>query len=90
MSNTKHINREKLLSRFPRVAMILDEIYENNSHANYWFFVNYYSKYQGKNGKPRTVSIAAVIDVLEQHGYHVDLVATHKTLPTHHKNTPGL
>ena len=90
MNNTKHINREKLLTRFPRVAMILDDIYENNSQANYWFFVNYFSKYQGKDGKPRTVSLSAVIDVLEQHGYDVDIVATPKTLPTHHKNAPGL
>lgn len=81
MSNTKQINRQKLLSRFPRVAMVLDDIYERNSHSNYWFFVNYLSKYQGKDGRPRTVSIAAVIDVLEQHGYDVDIVVTPKTLP---------
>jgi hypothetical protein len=80
MSNTKYINREKLHQKFPQVATILDSIHENNSQNNYWFFVNYVGKYKGKNGKPRTVSMSAIIDVLEQHGYDVDLLVTPKML----------
>ena len=84
MNNIKHLNREKLAKRFPRIAMILDDIYETNSQSNYWFFVNYFSKYEGKNGKPRTVSMAAVIDVLEQHGYDVDIIATPRKIVNNH------
>jgi len=80
MSNTKYINKEKLQQKFPQVATILDSIHENNSQNNYWFFVNYVGKYKGKNGKPRTVSMSAIIDVLEQHGYDVDLLVTPKML----------
>ena len=80
MSKTKYINKEKLQQNFPHVSSVLDEIHEKNSQDNYWFFVNYLGKYKGKNGKPRTVSISAIIDVLEQHGYNVDLIVTYKKL----------
>lgn len=80
MSKTKYINKEKLHQNFPHVAAVLDEIHEKNSQDNYWFFVNYLGKYKGKNGKPRTVSISAIIDVIEQHGYDVDLIVTPKKL----------
>lgn len=80
MSNTKYINREKLHTKFPQVAVVLDSIHESNNQSNYWFFVNYLGKYKGKNGKPRTVSMSAIIDVLEQHGYDVDLLVTPKKL----------
>jgi hypothetical protein len=78
MQDTKYINRDKLYEIYPHIAIVLDTVYENNKHNNYWFFVNYFGKYRGKNGKPRTVSMSAVIDVLEQNGYDVQLVATPK------------
>ena len=78
MSYTKQITRDKLYDVYPDIASILDDIYESNRQSNYWFFVNYLGKYKDKNGKPRAVSMGAVMDILEQHGYDIQIVATKK------------
>lgn len=87
MSNSKQLNRDKLYSIYPNIASILDDIYESNRQSNYWFFVNYLGKYKDKNGKPRAVSMGAIIEILEQHGYDIDINAHRKhavqTISTH-------
>lgn len=82
MSNTKQITRDRLYEAYPNIASILDDIYEANKQTNYWFFVNYLGKYKDKNGKPRAVSMGAVIDILEQHGYDIDIVANKRKFQT--------
>lgn len=78
MSNTKQINRTKLYEVYPKLASILDDIYENSRQSNYWFFVNYRGKYRDRNGKPRAVSMGAVLDILEDHGYQIEITASRK------------
>lgn len=78
MSNTKQINRSKLYDTYPHIASILDDIYERSRQSNYWFFVNYRGKYKDKSGKPRAVSMGAILDILEEHGYTIDIVANLK------------
>lgn len=80
MSNTKQINRDKLLDTYPKLASILDDIYESNKQNNYWFFVNYLGKYKSKNGKTRAVSMGAVIEILEQNGYEISISAKRKSV----------
>lgn len=75
MPDKKKINRQKLYRVYPNIAEILDEIYECNRQNNYWFFVNYLGKYKDKNGRPRAVSMGAVLDILEQHGYAIEISA---------------
>jgi len=75
MPDKRKINRQKLYRVYPNIAQILDEIYESNRQNNYWFFVNYLGKYKDKNGRPRAVSMGAVLDMLEQHGYTIDIQA---------------
>lgn len=82
MSNTKQITRERLYQAYPNIASILDEIYDSNRQINYWFFVNYLGKYKDKNGNPRAVSMGAVIDILEQHGYSIDIIANKRKFQT--------
>lgn len=78
MSNTKQITRDKLYEAYPRIASILDDIYDSNKQSNYWFFVNYLGKYKDKKGNPRAVSMGAIIDILEQHGYDIEISANRK------------
>lgn len=75
MSYTKQINRDKLYDTYPKLASILDDIYESNRQNNYWFFVNYLGKYKSKNGRNRAVSMGAVIEILEQNGYNIEIKA---------------
>lgn len=75
MAHKKQINRDKLYDVYPKLASILDDIYESNRQNNYWFFVNYLGKYKSKNGRTRAVSMGAVIEILEQNGYNIEIKA---------------
>ena len=74
-TRAKGITRTKLVKNYPDIAKLVDRIYEKDRKTNYWFFVNYMGKYMDKNGNPRTVSIGAVIDLLEAYGYTIDIKA---------------
>jgi|LakMenEpi03Aug12_release.lakeMendotaPanAssembly.Ray.scaffolds.fasta_scaffold3967128_1 hypothetical protein len=74
--NAKGITKTKLTKTYPQIAKILDEIYSKDKSKNYWFFVNYSGKYMDKEGKPRTVSMGAVIDILSEYGFDVAITAT--------------
>jgi hypothetical protein len=71
----KGITKAKLTKYYPKLAKIVDNVYDINKEEHYWFFVNYCGKYKDKQGKPRTVSMGAIIDVISKNGYDIDIVA---------------
>jgi hypothetical protein len=77
----KGITKHKLRNIYPNIAATLDEIYENNKKQHYWFFVNYNGKYKTTSGAARTVSLAAIIDVLNENGYEIDITIRIPTKP---------
>jgi hypothetical protein len=78
MSRLKYINKSKLQKSFPNLAEQLEEIPKNHKSHFYWFFANYSGKYKDVKGKPRTVSIGAVLDVFDQLGYDIQINVTKK------------
>lgn len=72
------ITKDKLVKTHPHIAQALDEVYDTNKKKHYWFFVNYNGKYKTASGVARTVSFGAIIDVLSDNGYTID-ISLHKT-----------
>lgn len=69
----KGITKDKLRNVYPHIASVLDDIYAVNKKKHYWFFVNYNGKYKTASGVSRTVSLGAIIDILHDNGYEIDL-----------------
>ena len=79
-TNMRGITRDKLIQSHPHIAQALDEIFNSsNKKKYYWFFVNYNGKYKTASGIARTVSFGAIIDVLTECGYIID-ISLRKTL----------
>jgi hypothetical protein len=77
---SKGITKLKLKQSFPQVAEVLDRIEKVNKKNHYWFFANYSGKYNSPNGIKRAVSLNAIIDILTENGFDVDIVV--KPSPT--------
>ena len=77
-TKTKGITKAKLTKHYPKIAKIVDDICENYKADNYWFYVNYSGKYKDKQGNPRTVSMGAIIELITQYGYEVEIIAKKK------------
>lgn len=77
-TKSKGITKAKLTKNYPKIAKVLNDIYDTDKAANYWFFINYSGKYKDKLGNPRTVSLGAVIDLVASYGYEIDIVAKKK------------
>lgn len=75
------ITKDKLVKTHPHIAEALDEIYNVNKKSHYWFFVNYNGKYKTASGTARTVSFGAIIDVLTDNFYNVDITLTKAIKP---------
>lgn len=74
-TKAKGITKAKLTKSYPQIATIINHIYETDKARNYWFFVNYCGKYKDKQGNPRAVSMGAIIDLLTEYGYKVEITA---------------
>ncbi len=72
------ITKSKLSELYPELANVLSEIESRNKKNHYWFFANYGGKYTTPSGGKRTVSLGAIIDVLNMNGYQVDIKVTSK------------
>lgn len=71
---SKGITKSKLKQSFPQVAEVLEKIEKVNKKNHYWFFANYSGKYNSPNGIKRAVSFNAIIDILSENGFDVDIV----------------
>ena len=58
------ITKSKLSELYPELSEALSEIESRNKKTHYWFFANYGGKYKTPAGGKRSVSLGAVIDVL--------------------------
>lgn len=70
---SRGITKYKMKGMFPEVADILEKIESVNKSKHYWFFTNYAGKYSTPSGKNRTVSLGAIIDVLQENGFDVEI-----------------
>jgi hypothetical protein len=70
---SRGITKIKLKKSFPQVAEVLDKIEAVNKSKHYWFFTNYCGKYGAPNGVKRTVSLGAIIEVLNENGFDVEI-----------------
>lgn len=77
----KGITKDKLRNIYPNLASVLDEIYDLNKKSHYWFFVNYNGKYKTASGSLRTVSLSAIISVLKDNGYDIDISVRRSVKP---------
>lgn len=73
---SRGITKPKLRNAYPRLAEVLDRIEKSNKKKHYWFFTNYDGKYNTPSGTKRTVSFGAIIDVLNENGFDVEITAT--------------
>jgi hypothetical protein len=67
------ITKSKLKQIHPELAKTLDDIESVNKKEHYWFFANYNGKYKTAAGISRSVSLGAVIDVINMNGYEVEI-----------------
>jgi len=74
MNMSRGITKSKLKVSYPNVADVLDKIEQVNKKKHYWFFANYDGKYVSPAGGKRSVSLGAIIDVLNENGFDVDIV----------------
>jgi hypothetical protein len=70
---SRGITKSKLKQKHPRLAEVLDSIEATNKKKHYWFFANYDGKYTTPTGGPRTVSLGAIIDVINEYGMDVEI-----------------
>lgn len=70
---SRGITKNKLKTTFPEMADVLDKIENVNKKKHYWFFANYDGKYNTPTGCKRTVSLGAIIDVLNENGFDVNI-----------------
>lgn len=73
---SRGITKSKLKAHYPNVANVLDRIESVNKKKHYWFFANYDGKYGTPSGGKRSVSLGAIIDVLNENGFDVDIIVT--------------
>ena len=73
---SKGITKQKLERTHPHLAETLEKIKIVNKRTHYWFFANYDGKYKTPSGCSRTVSLGAIIDVLNENGFDVDINIT--------------
>jgi hypothetical protein len=74
-TKSKGITKAKLTKYYPKIAKIVDDICEKDKAENYWFYVNYSGKYKDRQGNPRTVSMGAIIELMTNYGYEVEITA---------------
>jgi hypothetical protein len=70
---SRGITKPKLRNSYPQVAEVLDKIEQAHKKRHYWFFANYDGKYNTPAGGKRTVSFGAIIDVLNENGFDVEI-----------------
>ena len=75
------ITKDTLELSHPHIANALSEVYTTNKKNHYWFFVNYNGKYKTASGIARKVSFGAIIDVLNDNGYDIDISVRKTTKP---------
>lgn len=75
------ITKDTLEVSHPHIAKALEEVYNTNKKQHYWFFVNYNGKYKTSTGVARKVSFGAVIDVLNDNGYTIDITIKKTSKP---------
>jgi hypothetical protein len=75
------ITKTTLEVSHPHIAEALAEVYNTNKKNHYWFFVNYNGKYKTSSGVARKVSFGAIIDVLNDNGYTIDISIRKTTKP---------
>lgn len=73
MIMSRGITKSKLRVSYPSVADVLDKIASVHKKKHYWFFANYDGKYITPAGGKRSVSLGAIIDVLNENGFDVDI-----------------
>jgi hypothetical protein len=67
------ITKSKLKQIHPELAKALEDIESVNKKNHYWFFANYNGKYKTMAGVSRSVSLGAVLDVVNMNGYEVEI-----------------
>ena len=72
---SRGITKSKLKRTHPHLADMLSKIEAINKKKHYWFFANYDGKYNTPGGGNRAVSMGAIIDVLNENGFDVDITA---------------
>jgi len=74
---SRGITKSKLKQKHPRLAEALESIEQTDKKKHYWFFANYNGKYTTPSGGPRTVSLGAIIDVINEYGIDVEISVVH-------------
>ena len=71
-------NKLDLRSKYPQLAEVFERLIYSDKEKFYTAIENYEGKYP-KNGKPRRVSLAFIMDLLEKNGYDIVISAVPET-----------